>query len=265
MAEPQKKQSKWVTIALVLVALIVIIGIPVAMIFLLGIPWQVVALMGFMLVGGIIVFLVAVAMLNSSKFPDMSKRNKTKIAESALLSIPEAMYGRALWTNTGAYLGKVVGFSMLTEVVDPRKLEEMKQGKKLSPEDEHLFYVFRTTLAKGILANIFPWLSQDLLIRVRPELIEDLTTPDIILLCDTVKRLDQYFLTPVVNNKQEREELVGIEGENYRELVSHTLSMLGETTEKAMKSSPKHIEKKDEREGGFGTKISKAISGNRDE
>jgi len=243
-----------IKIGYVIIALLFLVGIPLLLIFGLGIPWEMVVLMGFvtMLFVGLLLF--ALFMLGRKKIPDLAKNNFAKVDEATQISCPASLWKKPVYTDVGAFLGNITGFATVAEVID-----DSKKGSGEKYEEQT--YVFRIERPSSFVQKLLPFLKKNLLVRVKPEVVKDLSTPDVILLCDTVKRLDNYFYTPVIANVQERRQLIGIENEVYREHSVFVLDKLGETTDKAMKSSPQYLQKKDEREGGLGTTIKKAIKG----
>ena len=235
------KKSGGIGIGLiVIIALFLLLAIGGILWYFLHVPVEILVI-GFIIlvIIGIIVLLVLI-LSGRKKTPNLYKKNYEKVADACLVSIPSYLFNKEVYLESGALLGKLKGFAHITDEINRSK--------------EYVFYIERKG---GLLQNLLPFLKQYIAVRVKPALVLDLTAPDIVIKTNTVKRLDNYFYTPIQSTKEEFEQLKEINKEVYREYSVFTLDKLAEMTEKSMKANPSFIQRKDVREGGLGINILK--------
>ncbi len=210
--------------------------------FIFGLSLQV-SIMTSLLLGVLIAVAYILFILSKGKkTPDLEKRNYEKISDACLISVKPNLFDKPCYLETGVRLGRIIGSAYVTNLnTNAREL------------------VLRIERTGTFLSNLIPFLRTSILIRIPPQLIMDDTALDIIIKCDTVKRLDNYFYTPIINKTVEVENLKGWRDEMFKEHALFSLEKLAEMSEKAMKANPSFIQRKDIREGGLSQSIRNAV------
>ena len=239
-----KKSSGKTNIIIGIVVLIFLILVGLVLHFFLKVPVEVLVIgfIGLIILATII--LLILILMGKKSAPDLYKKNYEKVVDACMVSIPHYMFDKDIYLESGAFLGKLKGFAHITDL-DTNWKE----------------YVFHVQRKPNFVQKLLPFLVQFVTVRIEPKWVMDLTTPDIILKTNTVKRLDNFFYTPIQSSEAEFKQLKAINSELYREYSIFTLDKVAEMSEKSMKANPQFIQRKDQREGGLGTRIERTMDG----
>jgi len=255
MAKKKKKGGiGFGMIALIIFAILIFVGLFVIIpVFVLGMPIQLVIII-IMVIGIIIAIIVVLAILMGKRDPpDLFEKNFTKISEGAKISCPRQMFGKAVWTQNKAYMGKIIGFGTVKNYIEKKSLMNHQEGKGERPEClEWIEHIFVLEQLGGFFSKIAPFLKTSITVRIKPELVPNLYAQTVTLSCNMIKPLDNSgFYAPVISPEYENATVRAIESEHYREHVWWQFGKQQEITERAFKVSPTAIQKKNATEGGL--------------
>lgn len=229
--------------------LIFLILIGLVLYFFLHVPIEALVIGFIVLIILATIILLVLILMGKRTAPDLYKKNYEKVTDACMVSIPHYMFDKDVYLESGAYLGKLKGFAHITDISTD------ENEKQLSRKE----YVLHVQRKPNFIQKLLPFLTQFVTIRLEPKWVMDLTTPDLIIKTNTVKRLDNFFYTPIQSSEAEFKQLKAINSELYREYSIFTLDKVAEMSEKSMKANPSFIQRKDQREGGLGTRIERTL------